>query len=87
VDRADYIFNTYLRFNKVAVGTKGFASGSLVVARECGHHDYFDILGFSGAAEDIEHIEAANLRHHDVTNDKVGTFFNSHCKRLFAIAG
>jgi hypothetical protein len=85
VDGAHDIFDAHLRLHKVAVGAEGFTTGTLVVARKRGHHNYLYVFCFRGAAKDVEHVKTANLWHHDVADDEVGAFFDGHCEGFFTV--
>jgi hypothetical protein len=37
--------------------------------------------------EDVEHVKAADFRHHDIADDKLWTLFDCHGKRFFTVAG
>jgi hypothetical protein len=45
VDCTDNVFDAYLGFNKVTVGTEGFTAGALVLGTERGHHDDTNVFG------------------------------------------
>lgn len=81
------VFDANLRFYKVTVGTKGFTASTLVFTGKRGHHDHLNVFCLGGATKDIEHVKATDLWHHDVTDDKVRTLFNSHSECFFTVAG
>jgi hypothetical protein len=87
VDSADDVFDANLRFDEIAICAEGDATLALVFARECGHHDDFDVFCFGRTAQDIEHVKAADFWHHYVTHYQAWTVFDCHRKCLFPIAG
>jgi hypothetical protein len=79
------IFNSYLGFHKILIGTKGLATGTLILTGKCGHHDYSNIFCLGCRTKNIKHVKAADFWHHNVTDDKFRTLFNSHSKRFFPV--
>ena len=80
------VLDTNLGLDQVAIGAERFTAGTLIVAAQGGHHDDLDVLGLGRATKNIEHVETADLRHHHVANNQVGTLFDGCCERFFAIA-
>jgi hypothetical protein len=80
------VFNSDLRLNEVAIGTKAFTSLTLIFAAEGGHHNHLDTLCLSCRSQDIEHVESADLWHHHVTNNKIRTILDRHGQCFFAVA-
>ena len=69
MDSADDVFDANLRFDEIAICAEGDATLALVFARECGHHDDFDVFCFGRTAQDIEHVKAADFWHHYITDN------------------
>jgi len=86
VDSADDVFDPHLRLYEIAIGTERFPACPLIFAGECGHHDNFDIFCFSSRTQNIQHIETADLRHHDIANNELRSFLNRHSQGLFPVA-
>lgn len=87
MDDAYDVFDTDLRFDQVAVRTELFAALALVFAGERGHHDNFNVFGFGRGTQNIQHVEAADLWHHDVADNQLRTFLDSHSQCFFAVGG
>jgi hypothetical protein len=66
VDGSDDVLDTDLGLYKVAVGTESYATGTLILAGERSHHDDFDVFGFGGGAEDVEHVKTTDFWHHNI---------------------
>jgi hypothetical protein len=60
---------------------------TLIFAGKRGHHNNFNVACFGGASKNIKHVEAGNFWHHNVTDDKSRSIFDSHSKRFFTIPG
>ena len=64
-----HVFNTYLRFNEVAVGPKIDTALALLLTGERGHHNHLDVFGFGSAAQNIQHVKPADFWHHYITDN------------------
>jgi hypothetical protein len=87
VDRANDVFDAYLRFDQVAVGAKRFTARSLIFTGKSGHHDYFDRFSLCRRAQNVEHIKAADFWHHNIADDKLWPLFDCHRERFFTVSG
>lgn len=68
--RAHNILNANLRLYEVTVGAKLLTTLALIIRRERRHHDYFNVFRFGCRSQNIKHIKAGNLWHHDIADDE-----------------
>jgi hypothetical protein len=69
------IFKGYLRLYKITISAQAVGAGFILcLSKGCQHNDA-DITQPFGIAQYVQHFKAANAWHHNIRNDKVGTFF------------
>jgi hypothetical protein len=76
-----------LRFYEITVGTKLVGARFIFGLTECSQHDDFNVFESFGISENIEHLKAANPRHHNVGNNKIRVLLFGDNQRLFPVLG
>jgi hypothetical protein len=83
----NYVFQGNLGLNQVPVGAKAVGALLVIVLAKGGKHDNLDVFHAGGVAQNVEHLKAADLRHHNIGYYEVGTFGLSDHQGLFAVFG
>ena len=81
------IFKRYLGLHQVPVGTETVGARLVIRLAKGSQHDNLRVLELIGITQDIEHLEAANARHHDVGNDQIRLFGFGYDQRLLPVLG